>query len=145
MATLVRQSDYLELSRLVMEHAWRVDHGRADTVHELYVDDGELVVPPTPVRGRAALREWGRKLVESAPWRTIRHACTNMRFTADGPDNAEGTSLLMVYMVAGAGPATTTPWKVGEDHDRFVRTAGGWRLVSRRWDELFTRGDPSLL
>jgi hypothetical protein len=28
-----------------------------------------------------------------------------------------------------------------EDHDQFVCTAEGWKLVSRRWGELFTRGD----
>ncbi len=29
------ETDYLDVSRLVTEHAWRVDNGRADTVHEL--------------------------------------------------------------------------------------------------------------
>ena len=41
---LVAKADYVELSRLVIEHAWRADHGRADTIHELYVDDGVLDV-----------------------------------------------------------------------------------------------------
>ena len=27
------------------------------------------------------------------------------------------------------------------DHDRFVRMAHGWKLISRRWVELFSRGD----
>ncbi len=48
---LVSESDHVQLSRLVIEHAWRADHGRADTVHELYVDDGVLDVG-VPVRGR---------------------------------------------------------------------------------------------
>ena len=43
---LVGEIDHVQLSRLVTEHAWRVDHGRADTIHELYVDDGELTLPP---------------------------------------------------------------------------------------------------
>ena len=137
----VSEADYVQLSRLVIEHAWRVDHGLADTVHELYVDDGELVVPPTPVRGRQALLEWGRRIVEAPSWRIIRHVCGNMRFMADGPNASEGTTLLTVYMVAGVGHAGTLPWSVGEDHDRFVRTEQGWRLLSRRWVELFTRGD----
>jgi hypothetical protein len=64
-----------------------------------------------------------------------------MRFMADGPNASEGTTLLTVYMVAGVGHAGTLPWSVGEDHDRFVRTEQGWRLLSRRWVELFTRGD----
>jgi hypothetical protein len=37
--------------------------------------------------------------------------------------------------------SSTLPFSVGEDHDRFVRTAHGWKLVSRRWVERFSRGD----
>jgi SnoaL-like domain len=59
---LVSETDHVQLSRLVTEHAWRADHGRADTIHELYVDDGELIVGPTPLRGREAILEWGRQL-----------------------------------------------------------------------------------
>ena len=138
---LVSDTDHVQLSRLVTEHAWRADQGRADTIHELYVDDGELVLGSTPLRGREAILEWGRQLVENPPWRSIRHVCGNMRFIIDGPDAAEGITILTVFMVAGSEPATTQPFSVGEDHDRFVRTENGWRFVSRRWVELFARGD----
>ena len=77
--------------------------------------------------------------VEAPPWHRIRHVCGNMRFVADGPNPAEGTRLLTVFMVEKPGAATTLPWRVGEDHDRFVRTEQGWRLVSRRWADLFER------
>jgi SnoaL-like domain len=138
---LVSETDHIQLSRLVNEHAWRADNGRADTIHELYIDDGELAIGPTPLRGREAILEWGRKLVENPPWRSIRHVCGNMRFVSDGPDEAAGTTILTVFMAAGSETATTQPFSVGEDHDRFVRTEEGWRFVSRRWVELFARGD----
>ena len=138
---LVSEADHVQLSRLFTEHAWRADQGRVDTIHELYVDDGELSLGPTPLRGREAILEWGRQLVENPPWRSIRHVCGNMRFVSDGPDAAEGTTILTVFMAAGSEPATTQPFSVGEDHDRFVRTDNGWRFVSRRWVELFARGD----
>jgi hypothetical protein len=64
-----------------------------------------------------------------------------MRVVADGANAAEGTTVLTVFMAAGNEAATTVPWSAGEDHDRFVRTEHGWKLVSRRWVELFTRGD----
>jgi len=38
---LISETDHVQLSRLVTEHAWRADHDWADTIHELYVDDGE--------------------------------------------------------------------------------------------------------
>jgi hypothetical protein len=138
---LVSEADHVQLSRLVTEHAWRADNGRADTIHELYLDDGELTIGPAPLRGREGILEWGRQLVENPPWRSIRHVCGNMRFVSDGPDAAEGTTILTVFMVAGSGTTTTQPFSVGEDHDRFVRTEEGWRFVSRRWVELFARGD----
>ena len=139
---LVSDADHVQLQRLVTEHAMRVDNGHADTVHELYTEDGELDIGnPTPLRGRPAIREWGRKIDESPPWRSIRHVVGNTRFVSQGPDAAEGTTVMTVYMVAGSGPATTLPWTVGEDHDRFVRTDRGWRLTSRRWVGLFARGD----
>ena len=138
---LVSAADHLELARLVTEHVWRTDNGRSDTLHELYVEDGILDLPPTPLRGRQAIREWGRRIVEAPPWRIIRHVCGNMRFVADGPDAANGTTILTVFMLAGSGTASSVPFNVGEDHDRFARTPDGWRFVSRRWVELFARGD----
>src|SRR5262245_31204695 len=137
---LVSDADYVQLGRLVTEHAWRVDNGHADTVHELYIDDGELLVPPAPVRGRQAIQEWGRRIVAAPTWRLIRHVCSNMRFVTTGINDAEGTSVLTVFMVAGPTTPTTIPWSVGEDHDRFIRTKQGWRFVQRHWFELFTRG-----
>ena len=141
MEDLVSETDHVQLSRLVNEHAWRADNDRADTIHELYIDDGELSLGPSALRGREAIREWGRQLVANRPWRVIRHVCGNMRFVSNGPDQAEGTTILTVFMVAGSQAPTTQPFSVGEDHDRFIRTEEGWRFVSRRWVELFARGD----
>jgi len=138
---LVNEPDHVELSRLVIEHAWRADNGLSDTIHELYVDDGELILPSGPIRGQEAIREWGKKIVANTPWRCIRHVCGNMRFVSLADDEAEGTTVLTVFMVAGKDASTTIPYDVGEDHDRFRRTEEGWRFVSRRWVELFSRGD----
>jgi hypothetical protein len=138
---LVSEADHEQLSRLGNEHAWRADNGRADTIHELYIDDGELSFGPSSLRGREAILEWGRQLIANPPWRIIRHVCGNMRFVSHGPNEAEGTTILTVFMAAGSETATTQPFSVGEDHDHFVRTEDGWRFVSRRWVELFARGD----
>ena len=135
-AQLVSDDDYVQLSRLVIEHAWRADHGHADTIHELYADDAE--VDAWTVRGQAAIRELGRQVADAPPWRTVRHVCGNMRFVKRGPDEAEGITVLTVFMVEGDDAATTLPYRVGEDHDRFVRTKDGWRFLRRRHVELFS-------
>ena len=137
---LVSDADHLELCRLVIELSWRTDNGQADTLHELWAEDGELDLGSTILRGREAIAEWGRHLVENPPWRTIHHVCGNMRFVTDGPDAAVGSTMLIVFMDAD-GTRSSVPWNVGEDHDRFVRTEHGWRFVSRRWVELYERGD----
>jgi hypothetical protein len=136
---LVGETDHLQLTQLVTEIAWRTDHGKADTVHELFVDEGEMSLGQTILRGREEIREWGRK--RAAATDVTRHVSTNMRFIADGDDRAEGTTVITQYMDKGDGPGTTVPAAVGEDHDRFVRTDQGWRLVSRSFDLLFVRQD----
>jgi hypothetical protein len=53
----VSDTDYIQLDRLVIEAVWRIDLGRADTYHELFVEDGELILPPTTDRGRVVVPE----------------------------------------------------------------------------------------
>ena len=134
---LVSDADHVELERLVTEAAWRVDEGRADTLHELFTDDGVLVVGPNDLKGREAIRAWGRKLEEDHTYKCIRHAASNMRFTVVNEDEAEGVTLLTVFMDDES--SSSFPWVIGEDHDRFVRTEYGWRIKSRSWRQLFSR------
>jgi hypothetical protein len=134
---LVGDSDHVELARLVTEIAWRIDHGKADSVHELFVDDGEMDLGQTTLRGRDAIGNWGRLRV-AATSRT-RHVCANMRFVARGADGAEGITLLIQYTDAGDQKNWALPRVVGEDRDRFVRTDRGWRFVSRNFDQVFVR------
>ena len=137
----VSDVDHVQLARLITEISWRIDHGRAAMVYELFVDDGEMSLGPEQVlQGRDAIREWGLQ-IERATWR-IRHVSTNMRFVSEGDGAASGISLVTAYMAEGQEPGTTLPWAVGEDHDQFVRTSDGWRLRSRRWQPLFMRPEP---
>jgi SnoaL-like domain len=131
----VSDGDYVQLSRLVVEAAWRVDLGTADTLYELFAEDGTLTIGDAVLRGHDQIREWGRAVVEEGTYDGIRHVCGNMRFLRTGADTAEGVTLLTVYFDGG----TTVPWTVGEDHDRFVRVDGAWLLADRRWVSLFER------
>ena len=137
---LVSDADHIQLSRLVVEAAWRVDLGRSDTLHELFVADGELDLGESTLRGPDAIRDWGLDVVRANTYPGIRHVASNMRFVATGPDSAEGTTMLTVFMDDSGDWATSVPWVVGEDHDRFLRTAQGWRFAHRSWVPLFTRG-----
>ena len=92
------------------------------------------------MHGPEAIRDWGLEVVRANTYPGIRHVASNMRFVATGPDSAEGTTMLTVFMDDSGDWATSVPWVVGEDHDRFVRTAQGWRFAHRSWVPLFTRG-----
>ncbi|MER7891299.1 nuclear transport factor 2 family protein [Micromonospora sp. NPDC094482] len=143
---LVSDADHLSLSRLVGESGWRVDAGQAGTLFELFTEDGVLDLGK-PCRGRDAIRAWGQELDQNNPYPGIRHLASNMRFVAtgvdaDGRDTAEGVTVLTVYLDDAHGRPISTPWVVGEDHDKFVRTDIGWRFTHRTWVQLFSR-DPA--
>ena len=138
--TLVSDADHLQLERLVTEAAWRVDEGRSDTLYELFAEDGLLVIGASELKGHEAIREWGRQLEEARTYGCIRHVAGNMRFSYVGDREAEGVTILTVFMDDEA--SSSVPWVVGEDHDWFVRTGRGWRFKSRRWRQLFARPEP---
>ncbi|MFZ2012532.1 MAG: nuclear transport factor 2 family protein [Nocardioides sp.] len=140
---LVSDAVHVQLSRLVLESAWRVDVGRAYTLHELFVEEGVLEVD-RPYRGWSEIQAWGAHLEKTKPYEGIRHSTSNMRFTrsgqdAAGRDTASGVTMLTVFLADDDGCATTIPWVVGEDHDSFVLTDQGWRFTHRSWVQLFQR------
>jgi hypothetical protein len=132
---LVSDADHLSLSRLVVEIAWRIDHGRADTVWELFVADGVLNTSGTKLVGHDAIRDWGRARVISNA--RTRHICSGMRFADRGDGHATGSTLLTVFIHDGAGQGSAVPAVVGEDTDEFVHTDAGWRFASRTFEALF--------
>lgn len=132
---LVSDADHLSLSRLVAEISWRIDHGQADLVWELFVADGVLDTGGTPLVGHDAIRNWGQARVASTV--RTRHICSGMRFIDRGDVRATGSTLLAVFMHDGEGRGAAVPAVVGEDTDEFVRTGAGWRFVSRTFETLF--------
>jgi hypothetical protein len=135
--SLVSDGDHIQLARLVTEAAWRVDEGRSDTLYELFVEDGVLVIGTNELKGHDAIRTWGRELEQARTYKSIRHIAGNMRFMAVGEREAAGVTILTVFM--DDETSSSIPWVVGEDHDRFVRTEQGWRFKSRAWKQLFVR------
>jgi hypothetical protein len=134
--SLVGPADHLDLERLVVEIAWRIDHGAASSVWELFVPDGILHTGQDPVVGHEALQAWGRQR-DDQPVLT-RHICSGMRFVSTGADTATGSTLLTVFRRGDDQSGPPVPAVVGEDADDFRRTPHGWRFVSRTFETLFT-------
>src|SRR6185295_7404114 len=60
--TRVSDADHVQLERLVTEAAWRGDEGHSDTLYELFVEDGTLLLGNSELKGHDAIRNWGRQL-----------------------------------------------------------------------------------
>lgn len=67
------------------------------------------------------------------------HSSSERSTSSPDSEVAEGTTILTVYQAAAASTDQAIPAVVGEYQDRFVRTAGSWRFVSRRSALTFTR------
>ena len=65
--TRVSDADHVQLERLVTEAAWRVDEGHSDTLYELFVEDGTLLLGNSELKGHDAIRNWGRQLEDGHP------------------------------------------------------------------------------
>ena len=59
----VSAADYIELFRLVNEIAWRIDHGRADTVWQLFAPTGTLDSGRDPLVGQDRDPALGRRTI----------------------------------------------------------------------------------
>jgi hypothetical protein len=136
------ESDHQALHRLVIELAWRIDHHKGHTIHELFTEDAEMGELGAPFRmhvvGRAEIEAWGKERLDRAA-----HVYTNLRFEADGADRAVGNAFLTVYWdpTIDVGLGITTPRMVGEITYRCVRTEEGWRFASTVCEWYCTRSD----
>lgn len=135
--------------RLVYRYAQLLDLGQQDKVPALFVDDGVWELPGRiRFAGRAEL-DAGIPTRLNAPGRTARHLCMNVVIDVLGPDEAVGTSYMVNYryddpsgVPADLAP-TGDPVYIGEYHDRFVRTEGGWRFRRRRTELAFAQRSPT--
>ena len=119
-----------DCARLVARYANLNDEGRWEELAALYAEDGVMTRPSAPdveILGRAAILAAFR----ARPPRTTRHFCSNVVIDVEDADHARGTSAVVLYTGA-------TPPAVGSFHDRFVRTAEGWRFRERRGTMIFT-------
>lgn len=119
-----RRAIEADCARLIALYANLNDEARWDEVAALYAEDGVMfrpTAPDAPIHGRKAILA----AFKSRPPRTTRHVCSNVVITVEGPDAASGVSAMLLFTSAAAP-------LVGSFHDRFVRTAEGWRFAERR-------------
>jgi hypothetical protein len=119
-----------DCARLIALYANLNDAARWDDVAALYAEEGVMVrptAPDAPVTGRTAILA----AFKARPPRVTRHVCSNVVIDVESASTARGESAMLLFTGA-AEPL------VGSFHDKFVRTAEGWRFAERRGSLLFT-------
>lgn len=141
---LARLLDERACERLVIDYTHHVDSGEAARIADLFTADGVWEAEGIRMDGQDAIRA-GFGARQGVTRRTSRHVCTNVAITLTGPDEATGLSYLINYRhdsrtgTAELPAPIGHPKFVGEYHDRFVRTADGWRIAHRRCTLAFVR------
>ncbi len=127
--------DRRELTDLIIEFAWRVDHGLASSIHELVTDDVEMKLTNATLVGKASVVAWGAK--RDTFDRTTSHLMMNFRFRAVRRDTVEVDSSSLIFRHDGPGRGAAVPWAVTEYHDVFTRVGNEWKFESRTSQDLF--------
>ncbi|MGN7931767.1 nuclear transport factor 2 family protein [Sphingopyxis sp. 22461] len=113
-----------DCARLVAQYANLNDAGDWCGLSDLYTADGRMARPSAPdiwIEGRDAILA----AFQERPGRKGRHLCTNVVIDVIDETDARGECAVALF-TEGAAP------KLGSFHDRFVRTAGGWKFGERR-------------
>ena len=131
-------SDIQDCYNLVVDCAQIIDESRYDDLAQIFTEDGIFArptVPDEPMTGRETIIGNFKK---RPPTLVGQHLVLNIRVRLTGPDTAEGTSSIMLYL-----SNTEVPYENGKGRkangplcgvykDVYVRTAQGWRIRDRR-------------
>jgi ketosteroid isomerase-like protein len=126
------------IEALVIEHAWLIDHGQAGRLDELYTEDGLMTGLGPEVRGREAIRVWGKSRAAITE-RTSRHVSTNLRLQALAAGDITGHVILTVYRHDGEGMGDTTPFAIADYRDVYRRDGQSWRFAERHLTTVFIK------
>jgi hypothetical protein len=126
----------IALHELVNEFAYLVDFGPAETIADLFVEEGWYGWGEKRSAGREAIRETYRQRTARG-LRTARHLTTNLRLSMVGDNEAHGQSIWLIFGEDGPPPHPAVPLLVADVHDVYVRQGGRWLFQSRQLEDVF--------
>ncbi|MFF1816888.1 aldolase/citrate lyase family protein [Kribbella sp. NPDC058245] len=122
----------VELTRLVTEVWFEIDHTDGAAVAEHFTVEASLTITGSALHGRAAIDEFYRSRHARGP-RVSRHLVTNLHFLEVGERSAHALSALVLYAEDGAAPRRQmSPALVADVYDDFVHQDGRWLIDDRR-------------
>lgn len=123
---------------LVTDYAFHRDRYDAESFANLFTENATLTVGSQTWNGRDNIRQRIEGLDSST---TIRHLMSTIRIVPVDELNATGVSYATIY-TASEGSSTTEGFAViGEYHDEFVLTDGGWKIAKRVLQPVFSYDD----
>jgi hypothetical protein len=121
----------LGVEDLLSEFASRVDGGRGDSVHELFIQTGRIETPAFKLAGREEIQHRFAARARDQTRKT-RHFWSNPRYSGDPSRVLVTTNVLTVVNVEGQ-----TSLMGGTSHDVVVPHAGSWAFAERRIEIAF--------
>jgi 2-keto-3-deoxy-L-rhamnonate aldolase RhmA len=122
----------IDLSRLVTEVWFEIDHTDGATVADHFTADASLSITGGALYGRAAIDAFYRSRYARGP-RVSRHLVTNLRVLEVDARSARALSALVLYAEDGEAPRRQmSPALIADVHDEFVRLDGRWLIHDRR-------------
>lgn len=127
-----------ECMKLAIAYCYHADDYNHDAMVQLFAPDTLWESAKGPLRGHAEIK----KYLESKARTSVgmHHLCNTVIDVID-ENHATGVSFFTFYtgpLPEGASPSPFAgPTSAGRYHDRFVKTADGWRFDSRRVEFTF--------
>lgn len=119
---------------LLTEFGQRVDHGRAASVAELFVEDGRLVTPMFTLQGREQIAaHFSRRDLGGTV--QSRHQWSNLKLGSMGEGRMRAETIVQTHLGTrrDGGPTQPDHVMVGDSIDVLARQAdGSWCFVERR-------------
>jgi SnoaL-like domain len=121
----------LAVEDLLTEFAARVDDGRGDSVHELFIEAGEIETPAFKLTGRAAIQQRFAARARDTTRKT-RHFWSNPQFAGDESRITVTTNVMTVVNAEGKTSLTG-----GTSLDVVVPSPDGFVFARRRLEVAF--------
>jgi len=123
---------------LCVDYCELVDAKDYQRMREVFADDAQYYSPNAPndlIRGAEGIIAYLSHIPATL---ATQHLAFNLRMHAESADTASGSCKILLFTADGSAPGTPDGHKAAEKqrigvyHDRYVRTAEGWRIAERR-------------
>ena len=132
-----------ELEALVIDYWHDVDTNWGRNAPAYYTADGTFQGTENAYVGHEKIRAF-YKWREDRGARTVVHAVHNFQCLPEGPDKATCHWFLMLYAADGKPVLPSNPpIQIAYMTDKMVRTAEGWKVKHRTFDNWFAGGIPT--